>query len=346
MANEKGTKGLQETAKISQLHPIPPKEIIQDFQHDDEVEAYHNDEWWEGCISGSLEDGRRIIYLRNTSEVYPDKELRRDVIGKPLKSCDFDEVSNNVKVKDIVDISVEVKEVADMSDTVEVEDGVDSQRPQRIRARLGRLQDYEVTGDNEVTLDGELVNFALLIDVELINYSEALNKDIYATQPLRFDESEMKKMVRVKASEIMSGDNVEFMLKPGTLVEVCSDEDGLKGVWFSATLVEPKAGWRFVVEYDSLLDDNYSDLLREEISLLQIRPRPPKTDDVDQFKFLDEVDAYYRDGWWVGVVSKVLGDSKYVVYFRSFNEEMEFQHSQLRLHQDWVDNKWVMASKV
>ncbi|KAI5398704.1 protein AGENET DOMAIN (AGD)-CONTAINING P1 [Lathyrus oleraceus] len=252
MADEEGTKALQETVKEFQLRPVPPKEISRDFQPGDEVEAYHNDGWWEGSICGSLEDGKSYVYFGNTTQEYPDEQLRR--------------------------------------------------------------------------------------------HHKWIGGSWIPPFPQQ-DENEVKKTVRVKASEILSGDNVELMLKPGTLVEVCSDEDGLKGVWFSATLVEPKAGWRFVVEYDSLLDDNYSDLLREEISLLQIRPRPPKTDDVDQFKFLDEVDAYYRDGWWVGVVSKVLGDSKYVVYFRNFNEEMEFQHSQLRLHQDWVDNKWVMASK-
>ncbi|CAK8572551.1 unnamed protein product [Lathyrus sativus] len=253
MADEEGRKGLQETVERFQLRPIPPQEIIQDIQYGDEVEAYHNDGWWEGIFSGSLEDGRKVVCFRNSTQVYPDKEVRR-----------HHEWVNGIWIPPF---------------------------PQQA-------------------------------------------------------ESEIKKRVRVKASELVSGDNVDFMFKPGTLVEVCSDEDGLKGVWFSATLVEAKAGWKFVVEYESLLDDDYSKLLREEISLFQIRPRPPKTDDVEQFKFFDEVDAYYRDGWWVGVVSKVLEDSKYIVYFRNSNEEMEFQHSQLRLHQDWVDHKWVMASKV
>lgn len=106
---------------------------------------------------------------------------------------------------------------------------------------------------------------------------------------------------------------------------MCTNEDGLKGVWFYATLVEPKPGFKFVVEYESLIDDDYSKLSREEINIFQIRPRPPKTDDVDQFKFLDEVDVYYNDDWWAGIVSKVLGDSKYFVYFKNSNEEMEFK---------------------
>jgi hypothetical protein len=52
-----------------------------------------------------------------------------------------------------------------------------SRRPQRNRVPPTRLQDYEVTGDDEVTPDGELVHFALLVGAEPINYSEALKSN-------------------------------------------------------------------------------------------------------------------------------------------------------------------------
>ncbi|KAI5406522.1 hypothetical protein KIW84_053021 [Lathyrus oleraceus] len=79
-----------------------------------------------------------------------------NVIGNLLISYDFNEESQDVKVEDIVDIPVEVEAKNDMPDTVKIEDGVTStgQRPQRARPRPARLQDYEVTGDNEVTPDG------------------------------------------------------------------------------------------------------------------------------------------------------------------------------------------------
>lgn len=137
----------------------------------------------------------------------------------------------------------------------------------------------------------------------------------------------------------------EEVFKVGALVEVSSDEEGFSGAWFSATVVEAKGNDKFVVEYHSLLDDD-SSLLKEEIDVLHIRPHPPEASVVGQFSLLDEVDALYNDGWWVGVISKVLADSKYIVYFRSSNEELEFEHSQLRLHQDWIDGKWVMLSQV
>ena len=79
-----------------------------------------------------------------------------DAIDKPLMRYDFDEASNDVEVEDIIDIPVEVEGIADMLDIIKVEDGVGStrQRPQRTRVRPTRLQDYEVTSDDEVTPDG------------------------------------------------------------------------------------------------------------------------------------------------------------------------------------------------
>ncbi|KAI5398689.1 hypothetical protein KIW84_064169 [Lathyrus oleraceus] len=56
--DDEGAKDLQETAKLFQLRPIPPKEIIRDFQHGDEVEAYYNEGWWEGCIFRYIVEGK------------------------------------------------------------------------------------------------------------------------------------------------------------------------------------------------------------------------------------------------------------------------------------------------
>ncbi|CAK8572544.1 unnamed protein product [Lathyrus sativus] len=68
MADEEGTKGLQETVKRSQFRLIPPKEIIQDFQVGDEVDAYENKGWWEGRISDSFGNGMWAVYFKDWSE--------------------------------------------------------------------------------------------------------------------------------------------------------------------------------------------------------------------------------------------------------------------------------------
>jgi hypothetical protein len=132
----------------------------------------------------------------------------------------------------------------------------------------------------------------------------------------------------------------------GMPVEVSSDEDGFKGAWFSATIVEPVGKDKYLIEYQTLRTEDDSDFLREEIDTVHIRPHPPQTIIIDRFKKLEEVDALYNDAWWVGVVSKVNTFPKYSVFFKDSNEELEFQHSDLRPHQDWINGKWVTPSKV
>lgn len=132
----------------------------------------------------------------------------------------------------------------------------------------------------------------------------------------------------------------------GTLVEVTSDEDGFQGAWFAATILEKLSNDECIVEYQSLTNDDGTELLKEKANIKHIRPYPPETAVRDYFSLLQEVDALYNDGWWVGVISKVLQGQKYLIYFRGTNEEMEFKHSDLRPHQDWIDGKWVVASKV
>jgi hypothetical protein len=131
----------------------------------------------------------------------------------------------------------------------------------------------------------------------------------------------------------------------GALVEVSSDEEGFHGSWFAATVVESVGKHKFLIEYKSLRTDDDSAFLREEVDNLHIRPQPPENV-VDRFKQLDEVDALYNDGWWIGVISKVLGGSRYIVYFKETCEELEYQHFELRLHQDWIDGKWFFPSRV
>ncbi|KAK1584322.1 hypothetical protein Q3G72_031950 [Acer saccharum] len=66
----------------------------------------------------------------------------------------------------------------------------------------------------------------------------------------------------------------------------------------------------------------------------------------DSFNRLDQVDAWHNDGWWVGVISRVQNNSRYIVYFRESDEEFEFEQSELRLHQDWIDGKWMAAFRL
>ncbi|KAF9592698.1 hypothetical protein IFM89_016775 [Coptis chinensis] len=138
---------------------------------------------------------------------------------------------------------------------------------------------------------------------------------------------------------------LEVNFDEGMHVEVSSDEDGFVGAWFTAIVVKAVGENKFLVEYQTLRTDDETELLKEEVDALHIRPPPPESPQVEGFNRLEEVDALYNEGWWVGVISKVLGDSRYIVYFRENNEEIEFEQAQLRVHQDWMNGKWIRTSE-
>lgn len=134
-------------------------------------------------------------------------------------------------------------------------------------------------------------------------------------------------------------------LREGMLAEVSSDDEGFRGAWFTATILELIGRNKFLVEYKDLKTDDETEFLKEIVESLHIRPTPPETPVPEKFNLLEEVDAFHNDGWWVGVISKVLGGSKYMVYFRPFKEELEFEQKELRLHYDWIDGRWLRASQ-
>ncbi|KAL3591072.1 hypothetical protein D5086_009712 [Populus alba] len=254
--DEEGTKPLQETVNEFQIRPIAPREKKREFKFSEEVDAFHNDGWWEGVITEVNEDGKFAVFFRSTKE-----------------QIEFGE-------EDL------------------------------------RLHREWVNGAWKPTLEGEEEE----------------------------EEKEEKVPDTTQEKPIESPKDAKF--SKGMPVEVSSDEDGFKGAWFAATIVEPVGKDKYLIEYQTLRTEDDSDFLREEIDTLHIRPHPPQTIIIDRFKKLEEVDALYNDAWWVGVVSKVNTFPKYSVFFKDSNEELEFQHSDLRPHQDWINGKWVTPSKV
>ncbi|KAL0457527.1 UNVERIFIED_CONTAM: protein AGENET DOMAIN (AGD)-CONTAINING P1 [Sesamum latifolium] len=148
---------------------------------------------------------------------------------------------------------------------------------------------------------------------------------------------------KVKLKRKHSGKASEPTFRDGMMVEVKSDEEGYQGSWYTAVIVCSLCCDKYLVEYQTLKTDDESDLLREKAFASYIRPCPPKIVRVDRFKMLEEVDAWYNDGWWVGLVSKVLDGLKYAVYFWTTNEELILEHFNLRPHQEWIGGKWIVA---
>ncbi|XP_038683620.1 DUF724 domain-containing protein 6-like isoform X2 [Tripterygium wilfordii] len=134
----------------------------------------------------------------------------------------------------------------------------------------------------------------------------------------------------------------------GNKVEVSSDEEGFKGAWYRACLLEsyPKSVYKkkkkVLVEYETLVMEDGSSPLVEHVDPAYIRPLPPEDDTGCQdFEVNEIVDAGYRDGWWVGTVRKVLQGSRYRVYFDNPPDVIDFDGRDLRLHWDWYFGNWV-----
>ncbi|KAJ0597709.1 putative Agenet-like domain-containing protein [Helianthus annuus] len=145
--------------------------------------------------------------------------------------------------------------------------------------------------------------------------------------------------------------SLSFLTK-GSKVEVSSTQDDSTGAWYVATVIHPPPSIiapnhhtrnnLVYVEYHNLLsDDGSSTRLREYANISYVRPSPLPDSNPPNFQLYDVVEAFYRDGWWTGVVTGVVDTCKFVVGFENPSGEVEFRGSELRLHKKWVGGKWV-----
>lgn len=154
----------------------------------------------------------------------------------------------------------------------------------------------------------------------------------------------------------------------GSVVEVTSEVEGYVGSWFEATVLtlpaQPKSKFRskrqMHVEYTHLLSEKGRRPLRELVDVVLVRPLPPLIVAVSDeggeekgeggFEVGDKVDTLDRDGWWAGVVGRVIRrveegkeEDRYIVRFDNPVHEIEFRRDELRLHLDWRNGKWFVS---
>ncbi|XP_057426095.1 protein AGENET DOMAIN (AGD)-CONTAINING P1-like [Lotus japonicus] len=169
------------------------------------------------------------------------------------------------------------------------------------------------------------------------HFDETMKVVVKAVEAVNCDET-------VEANESWMQENEElFSVKAP--VEVSFDEEGFVDTWYASTIFAAMGPGKFLVKLRDLFHEDSSSPLIEEIDARHIRPPPPKTG-VANFRLLDEVDALESDGWWRGVIIKVFNKSKYKVHGRSNTEELVCHPSELRLHHDWVDGRWVNDLRV
>ncbi|XP_057782259.1 DUF724 domain-containing protein 3-like [Salvia miltiorrhiza] len=134
-----------------------------------------------------------------------------------------------------------------------------------------------------------------------------------------------------------------LMFDVGRKVEVSFDREDFQDAWFPATILEELENQTFLVEYSSVNTDNHGHT-KARVDSLHIRPCPPLLKDKN-FVLLEKVDAFFDFGWWSGIITKELENSRYLVFFKQMKCDKEFNQSELRPHMDWKDDKWFTSSQ-
>ncbi|RVW86282.1 Retrovirus-related Pol polyprotein from transposon TNT 1-94 [Vitis vinifera] len=57
------------------------------------------------------------------------------------------------------------------------------------------------------------------------------------------------------------------------------------------------------------------------------------------------VDEFYRDEWWTSVITRISEDLKCIIFFQNPPDEIQFDWSNLQMHEEWVDDKWIKPKK-
>ncbi|GAB2229021.1 hypothetical protein Droror1_Dr00023156 [Drosera rotundifolia] len=306
MSESNHFKKLRETIDVAQIRPrMEEEKEMENVRVGDVVDAWWEEGWWEGVVTEVKEKGERC-------EVYFRGSGEQIEFGKGELRVHREWV-NGKWVPPIEGGETEKKEALL---PVQTNSNVAAESNPNARAESNSINPVE-------------------------------SDTIIPSEPNTIIPAESNSVILPESNPIIAvhdSDTETELLSKGSSVEVSSDEDGFQGAWFAASVVE-KVGNKYLIEYKDLRTEDDMEFTKEEVDALHIRPYPPEISKTDRFKLYEEVDAWYNDGWWVGVISKVMSGSKYLVYFKVTNEEMQFKHSDLRLHQEWIDGKWVRASE-
>ncbi|KAG6550537.1 hypothetical protein Mapa_007906 [Marchantia paleacea] len=197
------------------------------------------------------------------------------------------------------------------------------------------------------------------------------------TPPKKAEDSQAKqspdKSIRRQLEQSMAlasnATDTDQQFAEGSLVEVMNDEEGLRGGWFSAQVLELKPGQAYV-QYDEILTDDGKTKLKEWFPLegkmegpepgrpriRLISPDNMAREEGKQDKQRkrrrtatkerawavgDRADAFVQDGWWEGIVKSVDEDeNKVTIHFPGEGDTQTVKAKNLRPSLVWKNGKW------
>ncbi|KAF8095355.1 hypothetical protein N665_0335s0003 [Sinapis alba] len=154
-------------------------------------------------------------------------------------------------------------------------------------------------------------------------------------------------------------DGLSHLIKKGSLVEVLSQDSGIRGCWLIALVVK-KHKDKVKVQYQDIMDaDDESKKLEEWILTSRVaasdhlglripgrkvvRPnlKPSNESDVSAVDVGIPVDVWWCDGWWEGIVVEKVSEEKFEVYLPGEKKMFSFDRSDLRQSLEWSADEWV-----
>lgn len=123
-------------------------------------------------------------------------------------------------------------------------------------------------------------------------------------------------------------------------MEIISNEDGFQGSFYEAIVISKVSDNDYIVQYNTLMKEDFSGPLRAFISGDDIRPVPEETTPENGFQIKQIVDVYHNEGWWTGEIIGKVG-KKYRVRFDHPKDRGVYSPSQIRVHGDWINGEWV-----
>ncbi|CDY38603.1 BnaC06g30260D [Brassica napus] len=150
-----------------------------------------------------------------------------------------------------------------------------------------------------------------------------------------------------------------YYIKKGSLVEVLSQDSGIRGCWLKALIVK-KHKDKVKVQYQYIKDaDDESKKLEEWILASRVadsdqlglrtagrkivRPvlKPSNEINVCAVGVGMPVDVWWCDGWWEGIVVDKVSEEKFEVYLPGEKKMSSFHRSDLRQSMEWSADEWV-----